>query len=37
MTTAGYAHLAEDHLVEATETVGDIIAKAMNDMKNLPD
>ena len=36
-TTAGYAHLAEDHLVEATETVGDIIAKAMNDMKNLPD
>ena len=34
-TTAGYAHLADDHLVEAAETVGDIIAKAMNDMKEL--
>ena len=31
-TTAGYAHLADDHLVEPADTVGDIIAKAMNDM-----
>ena len=28
-TTAGYAHLADDHLVEAAERVGDTIAKAM--------
>ena len=28
-TTAGYAHLADDHLVEAAERVGSIIAKAM--------
>ena len=28
-TTAGYAHLADDHLVAAAEIVGSIIAKAM--------
>ena len=28
-TTAGYAHLADDHLVEAAERVGTIIAQAM--------
>ena len=28
-TTAGYAHLAEAHLVEAAEKVGTIIANAM--------
>lgn len=28
-TTAGYAHLADDHLVEAAEHVGRIIAEAM--------
>ena len=28
-TTAGYAHLADDHLVEAAEKVGSIIAEAM--------
>ena len=28
-TTAGYAHLADDHLVEAAEKVGKMIAKAM--------
>ena len=28
-TTAGYAHLADGHLVEATERVGSLIAKAM--------
>ena len=28
-TTAGYAHLADAHLVEAAETVGNIIAEAM--------
>ena len=28
-TTAGYAHLADGHLVEATEKVGRIIAMAM--------
>ena len=28
-TTAGYAHLADDHLVEAAEKVGMIIAEAM--------
>ena len=28
-TTAEYAHLADDHLVEAVEMVGSIIAKAM--------
>ena len=28
-TTAGYAHLADDHLVEAAEKVGSIIAAAM--------
>ena len=27
--TAGYAHLVDDHLVEAAEKVGMIIAKAM--------
>ena len=29
-TTAGYAHFADDHLVEAAEKVGSIIAEAMN-------
>ena len=28
-TTAGYAHLADAHLVEAAEKVGNIIAEAM--------
>ena len=28
-TTAGYAHLADEHLVEAAEKVGCLIAKAM--------
>ena len=28
-TTAGYAHLADAHLVEAAEKVGIIIARAM--------
>lgn len=28
-TTAGYAHLADAHLVEAAETVGAVIAAAM--------
>ena len=30
-TTAGYAHLADEHLVEAAEKVGYIIASAMKD------
>ena len=34
-TTAGYAHLADVHLVEAAEKVGRIIAKAMDDDKML--
>ena len=29
-TTAGYAHLADGHLVETAEKVGSLIAKAMN-------
>ena len=28
-TTAGYAHLADGHLVEAAEKVGDLVARAM--------
>ncbi len=28
-TTAGYAHLADTHLVEAAEKVGNLIAAAM--------
>ena len=28
-TTAGYAHLADEHLVKAAERVGDVIAIAM--------
>ena len=28
-TTARYAHLSDHHLVEAAETVGNIIARAM--------
>ena len=28
-TTAGYAHLADTHLVEAAERIGNIIAEAM--------
>ena len=31
-TTAGYAHLADSHLVEAAERVGSIIAAAMEKM-----
>ena len=30
-TTAGYAHLADDHLVETAERVGNIIGDAMKD------
>ena len=30
-TTAGYAHLADQHLVEAAERVGKLIAKMMRD------
>ena len=33
-TTAGYAHLADDHLVEAAEKVGSTIAEAMADYKH---
>lgn len=29
-TTAGYAHLADEHLVQAAEKVGSLIAEAMN-------
>ena len=29
-TTAGYAHLSDAHLVEAAETVGRLVAEAMN-------
>ena len=29
-TTAGYAHLADGHLVEAAEMVGSIIANSMS-------
>ena len=29
-TTAGYAHLADGHLVETAEKVGSLIAEAMN-------
>ena len=29
-TTAGYAHLADIHLVETAERVGSLIAQAMN-------
>ncbi len=28
-TTAGYAHLADGHLVETTEKVGKVVAEAM--------
>ena len=28
-TTAGYAHLADEHLLEATEKVGSLIAQAI--------
>ena len=28
-TTAGYAHLADEHLVETAEKVGAVIARAM--------
>ncbi len=28
-TTAGYAHLADEHLVKAAEKVGNIIGEAM--------
>ena len=34
-TTAGYAHLADSHLVEAAEKVGNIIAAAMKAHTNL--
>lgn len=30
-TTAGYAHLADRHLVKAVEKVGNIIAETMSD------
>ena len=30
-TAEGYAHLADEHLVEAAEKVGNTIAAAMND------
>ncbi len=30
-TTASYAHLADDHLVEAVEKIGNIITAAMSD------
>ena len=33
-TTAGYAHLADAHIVEAAEKVGNIIAKAMQPAQN---
>ena len=36
-TTAGYAHLADGHLVEAAEKVGAIIARAMEGTAALPD
>ncbi len=32
-TTAGYAHLTDEHLVEAAEKVGGIITEAMQDGK----
>ena len=35
-TTAGYAHLADAHLVEATEKVGTIIVNAMRYQAELP-
>ena len=35
-TTAGYAHLADGHLVEAAEKVGSIIAVAMGETRKLP-
>ena len=35
-TTAGYAHLADAHLVEAAERVGSVIAKAMNSERQTP-
>ena len=35
-TTAGYAHLADAHLVEAAEKVGRIIAEAMVDGRRSP-
>ena len=35
-TTAGYAHLADAHLVEAAEKVGRIIARAMADGRRSP-
>ena len=34
-TTAGYAHLADSHLVEAAEKVGNVIAAAMKGHTNL--
>ena len=35
-TTAGYAHLADAHLVEAAEKVGTIIVNAMRYQAELP-
>ena len=35
-TTAGYAHLADAHLVEAAEKVGRIITEAMVDGRRSP-
>ena len=36
-TTAGYAHLADGHLVEAAEKVGAFIVRAMDGTAPLPD
>ncbi|MDE0028535.1 MAG: site-specific integrase, partial [Deltaproteobacteria bacterium] len=36
-TTAGYAHLADSHLVEVAERVGNVIADAMVSRKRKPD
>ena len=35
-TMAGYAHLADEHLVEAAERVGSVISKAMNSERQTP-
>ncbi len=36
-TTAGYAHLADGHLVEAAEKVGAFVARAMDGTAPPPD
>ena len=35
-TTAGYAHVSDEHLVEAAENVGSVIAEAMNSEQKIP-